>query len=78
MDETGWKVEAQLRWLWAAVTEQITYCEILPGRGFAEAASILGAEYAGWLIHDGLQIYYAMTNCRERLGGLIKYYSRAA
>ena len=58
MDETGWKVDAQLRWLWAVVTEQITYCEILPGRGFAEAASILGAEYAGWLIHDGLQIYY--------------------
>ena len=58
MDETGWKVEAQLRWLWAVVTEQITYCEILPGRGFAQAASILGAEYAGWLIHDGLQIYY--------------------
>ena len=24
----------------------------------AEAASILGAEYAGWLIHAGLQIYY--------------------
>jgi len=58
MDETGWKVDAQLRWLWAVVTEQITYCQILPGRGFAEAASILGAEYAGWLIHDGLQIYY--------------------
>jgi len=58
MDETGWKVDAQLRWLWAVVTEQITYCEILPGRGFAEAASILGAEYAGWLIHDGLQLYY--------------------
>jgi transposase len=58
MDETGWKVEAQLRWLWAVVTEQVTFCEILPGRGFAEAAAILGAEYAGWLIHDGLQIYY--------------------
>ncbi len=58
MDETGWKVDAQLRWLWAVVTEQITFCEILPGRGFAEAASILGAEYAGWLIHDGLRIYY--------------------
>jgi hypothetical protein len=41
------------------VTEQITYCEILPGRGFAQAASILGAEYAGWLIHDGLQIFPA-------------------
>jgi transposase len=58
MDETGWKVDAQLRWLWAVVTEQITYCAILPGRGFAQAASILGAEYAGWLIHDGLPLYY--------------------
>ena len=58
MDETGWKVEAQLRWLWAVVTEQITFCEILPGRGFTEAEKILGAEYAGWLIHDGLAVYY--------------------
>ena len=58
MDETGWKVEAQLRWLWAVVTDQITFCEILPGRGFTEAAAILGAEYAGWLIHDGLAVYY--------------------
>ena len=58
MDETGWKVEAQLHWLWAVVTEQITYCQILPGRGFDEAKSILGAEWAGWLIHDGLQLYY--------------------
>jgi transposase len=58
IDETGWKVEAQLRWLWAVVTEQVTFCEILPGRGFPEAAEILGAEYAGWLIHDGLRIYY--------------------
>ena len=58
MDETGWKVEAQLRWLWAVVTEQVTFCEILPGRGFAQAAAILGAEYAGWLIHDGWRVYY--------------------
>ena len=58
MDETGWKVEAQLRWLWAVVTEQVTFCDILPGRGFTEAAAILGAEYAGWLIHDGWAVYY--------------------
>jgi hypothetical protein len=53
MDETGWKVGARLRWLWAVLTGQATFCEILPGRGFAEAAAILEAEYAGWLIHDG-------------------------
>ena len=58
MDETGWKVDAQLRWLWAVVTEHVTFCEILPGRGFKQAASILGAEYAGWLIHDGWAVYY--------------------
>ncbi len=58
MDETGWKVDAQLRWLWAVVTEHITFCQILPGRGFVQAAGILGADYAGWLIHDGLQLYY--------------------
>jgi transposase len=58
MDETGWKVEAQLHWLWAVVTEQVTFCEIRPGHGFVEAAAILGAEYAGWLIHDGWAVYY--------------------
>jgi transposase len=58
IDETGWKVEAQLRWLWAVVSEQVTFCDILPGRGFAETAAILGAGYAGWLIHDGWMVYY--------------------
>ena len=72
VDETGWKVEAQLRWLWAVVTDQITFYEILPGRGFAQAASILGAEYAGWLIHDGWRVYYkflkaAHQSCVEHL-----------
>src|SRR6266705_3823363 len=43
IDETGWNVAAQLRWLWVAVSEQVTFCDILPGRGFEEAASILGA-----------------------------------
>src|SRR5580658_4548300 len=51
IDQTGWKAEAQLRWLRAVVTEQVTFCEILPGRGFARAAAIPGAEYAGWWIH---------------------------
>src|ERR1039457_4649439 len=60
MDETGWKVDAQLRWLWGVVTEQITYCEILPGRGFDQASSILGADYSGWLIQIG------RASCRER------------
>lgn len=58
MDETGWNVAAQLHWLWVAVSEQVTFCDILPGRGFPQAASILGADYEGTLTHDGWRMYY--------------------
>ena len=58
IDETGWNVAAQLRWLWVVVNEQITFCDILPGRGFEQAASLLGADYQGWLTHDGWRAYY--------------------
>jgi transposase len=58
IDETGWRVEAQLRWLWVVVSEQVTFCDILPGRGFEQAATLLGSDYDGWLIHDGWAVYY--------------------
>ena len=58
IDETGWNVEAQLRWLWVVVSEEVTFCDILPGRSFHEAASLLGADYQGWLTHDGWAVYY--------------------
>jgi hypothetical protein len=40
------------------VSEQVTVCDILPGRGFEQAASLLGADYEGWLNHDGWAVYY--------------------
>ncbi|PYT76192.1 MAG: IS66 family transposase [Acidobacteria bacterium] len=58
IDETGWNVEAQLRWLWVVVSEQVTFCDILPGRGFEQAAALLGPDYDGWLTHDGWAVYY--------------------
>jgi transposase len=58
IDETGWNVAAQLHWLWVVVSEQVTVCDILPGRGFDQAASLVGAEYDGWLTHDGWAVYY--------------------
>jgi transposase len=58
IDETGWNVAAQLHWLWVVVSAQVTVCDILPGRGFAQAASLVGAEYEGWLTHDGWAVYY--------------------
>jgi transposase len=57
MDETGWKVDAQLQWLWVVANEMVTVCDIMPGRGFEQAASLLGADYDGFLVRDGWRVY---------------------
>jgi transposase len=56
-DETGWKVGGRLHWLWAFATPDTTVYAILPGRGFAEAASVLGADFPGALVRDGWSPY---------------------
>jgi transposase len=56
-DETGWKVAARLHWLWAYATPDTTVYAIQPGRGFEEAATVLGAGFAGVLIRDGWAPY---------------------
>jgi transposase len=58
MDETGWKVGGKLQWLHVAVSAQVTVYAILPGRGYQQAVVVLGAEYDGFLIHDGWAPYY--------------------
>ena len=56
-DETGWKVAARLHWLWAFVTPDTTVYRILRGRGFEEAATVLGADFRGVLVRDGWAPY---------------------
>jgi transposase len=53
MDETGWRVLGQRAWLWVAAAENLTVYAIEPGRGFDEAALLIGEEYAGNLVRDG-------------------------
>ncbi len=66
MDETGWRVGGRLQWLWVAVSEAVTVYSILPGRGFAQAAKVLGADYDGWLLHDGLRLYYGFEKANHQ------------
>ena len=56
-DETGWKVAGTLHWLWAFATADTTVYAIRPGRGFGDAASILGDDFAGVLARDGWAPY---------------------
>lgn len=57
VDETSWRVDAVLQWLWAWVTAATTVYAILPGRGVAQAASVIGLDYPGVLQHDGWHSY---------------------
>jgi len=56
-DETGWRVGVELQWLWVAATPTETVYAIQPGRGFDEAAALLGAGFAGVLVRDGWAPY---------------------
>ncbi len=58
MDETGWRVGGRLQWLHVAVSEKVTVYAILAGRGYEQSAVIVGAEYEGFLVHDGWAPYY--------------------
>ena len=60
-DETGWRVGAHLQWLWVYATPTTTVYAIQPGRGFDEAAAILGADFAGTLVRDGWAPYRQFT-----------------
>src|ERR1019366_5907056 len=61
-DETGWRVHAQLHWLWVFVTPETTVYAILPGRGFEEATAILDPAFAGVLVRDGWAPYRSFTD----------------
>jgi len=60
-DETGWKVAGLLQWLWVFATPDTTVYRIQPGRGFEDAAAVLGADFAGVLVRDGWAPYRQFT-----------------
>ena len=56
-DETSWKVNGRSHWLWAFATPTATAYTIRRGRGFADAAAMLGADFRGTLVRDGWCAY---------------------
>jgi transposase len=56
-DETSWKVGGQLWWLWVFATARTVVYAIQHGRGFDEAAAVLGVEFSGVLVRDGRAPY---------------------
>lgn len=66
-DETGWRVGGAKAWLWAMTTVTETVYLIERGRGFPEAAKILGELFAGILGCDGWAPYRRFTNAERQL-----------
>lgn len=65
-DETSWKVGGHNHWLWAFATPDTTVYAIQDGRGFAQAATVLGADYAGVLQRDGWAPYRQFTQAAHQ------------
>jgi transposase len=65
-DETGWKVGGRLWWLWVFVTRRVTVYAIQPGRGYPQAITILGADYAGVLVRDGWAPYRKLSRATHQ------------
>lgn len=66
-DETGWRVGGAKAWLWAMTTVTETVYLIERGRGFPEAAKILGELFAGILGCDGWASYRRFTKAERQL-----------
>ncbi len=60
-DETGWRVAGRRAWLWAFAGKGVVVYRIAPGRGFDDAAVVLGSGYAGVLERDGWAPYRQFT-----------------
>lgn len=73
-DETGWKVRGLLYWLWVFATATTTVYRIRRGRGFRDAASVLGVDFAGGLGRDGWAPYRQFTKAFHQtcLGHLLR------
>jgi transposase len=56
-DETGWKVGGLLAWLHVAVGIDATAYLVHRQRGYAAAVELIGADYEGFMTHDGWSPY---------------------
>jgi transposase len=65
-DETSWKVAGERWWLWAFATTATVVYSIAKGRGFPQAAAVLGADFDGTLVRDGWASYGEFREARHQ------------
>lgn len=66
IDETGWKINGKRHWLWAFVSERLTYYKIDPSRGAKVPKAILPTDYGGILITDFYAAYNKLPGRKQK------------
>jgi transposase len=56
-DETGWRIGRLNAWLWVFSSKEVTIYAIRPSRGHDVPEDILGPDFDGYLVVDGLKSY---------------------
>lgn len=65
-DESGWRIGGHNAWLWAFTNRRETVYTLEHGRGFRQAAAVLGEDYAGVLAADGWAPYRRFTKATHQ------------
>lgn len=71
-DETGWRVGRLNAWLWVFSSQQATVYVIRTGkgaRGHQVPEGVLGADFDGYLVVDGLKTYDVLEVAKGRCNG---------
>jgi transposase len=70
-DETGWRISNLNAWLWVFSSKNVTIYAIRHSRGHDVPENILGPDFDGYLLVDGLQSYdvldYAKGRCNAHI-----------
>jgi transposase len=66
-DESGWREDKKLAWLWVAVTDAVIVFRVARGRGKAVAKELLGEHFAGLLVTDRWSAYNWVETARRQL-----------
>jgi transposase len=68
-DETGWRIGRVNAWLWVFSSKDTTIYTIRHSRGHDVPKDILGPDFDGYLIVDGLQSYDVLEVAKGRCNG---------
>jgi transposase len=70
-DETGWRIGRLNAWLWVFSSATVTIYAIRTSRGHEVPADILGEDFDGYLVVDGLNSYDVLDYLKGRCHGHI-------